>query len=435
MSNPMKEFLTFQKAHNYRWKLFIRTNSPYIYIRDSFKGDERNSLKPLRKDVQGDCQKAWQLVQQLKDSGYEETVQLNQPNTKSSFWVDEFDSFKEFLKSKNKGSTNKDYLSLWKNLIKNKIPTTSKGIFAWLKDKTYGTSAFQKRLDFLRQVQLYIRKKDGVFPHWFVYEDYLTQRGMHNEYRKTSMSKKKKKEKYPPRAIVSKQSMEKYLDENMKDFPWQCWCLAMMMNYGLRNHELWYMKPMNNLFLLVPGRLTKANEDHIVWPAFADWDKKYHLFRDFAKYQTFLRNKSRPEIVSATRTDVSYEVEDEAAYENGVGMKNDKLGEFITRNTLGASFRTTNQRGRKLRTTAMPSLNAISTDGSKKILDALPYDLRHTWAITMHTDPAFSHIPMEKCAEAMGHGLEVHKDKYLLWTDTGKVAEQFIDGWEHPYAA
>jgi len=83
----------------------------------------------------------------------------------------------------------------------------------------------------------------------------------------------------------------------------------------------------------------------------------------------------------------------------------------------------------------MPSLNALSTDGTKRILDALPYDLRHTWAITMHTDPAFAHISMEQCAEAMGHGLEVHKDKYLLWTDTEKVADQFISGWEHPYAA
>ena len=435
MSNPIKEFLIFQKTYNYRWKLFVRPNSPYIYIRDSFKGDERSSLKPWRKDIPADCQKSWKLVQRLKDSDYEEKIELSPASTKSNFWRDEFDNYKEFLRTKNKGSTNKDYISLWNNLIKNKIPKTTKGISAWLKEKDYGKSSFQKRLDFLRQVQLYIRKNDGVFPDWFTYEEYLVQRGMHNEYRKMTLSKKKKKEKYPPRAIVSKKSMEEYLDKNIKDFPWQCWCLAMMMNYGLRNHELWYIKRMNNLFVLVPGRLTKANEDHRVWPAFADWDNKYHLFRDFDKYQTYLRSKRRPDIASATNADVLYEVEDEAAYENGIGIKNDKLGEFITRNTLGASFRRDEQRGSKFRTKSMPSLNALSTDGTKRILDALPYDLRHTWAITMHTDPAFAHISMEQCAEAMGHGLEVHKDKYLLWTDTEKVADQFISGWEHPYAA
>ena len=143
MSNPIKEFLIFQKAYSYRWKLFIRTNSPYIYIRDSFKGDERSSLKPWRKDIHGDCQKSWELVQRLKDSDYEEKIELSPVNTKNNFWTDEFDNYKEFLRTKNKGSTNKDYISLWNNLIKNKIPKTSKGISAWLKEKDYGKSSFQ----------------------------------------------------------------------------------------------------------------------------------------------------------------------------------------------------------------------------------------------------------------------------------------------------
>ena len=80
----------------------------------------------------------------------------------------------------------------------------------------------------------------------------------------------------------------------------------MMMCYGLRNHEIWYIKKLENLFIEVPGRLTKSQEDRIVWPAFAEWDKRYGLFENFNKYKKFLRRKRKPEIKSLKDTNKRY---------------------------------------------------------------------------------------------------------------------------------
>ena len=432
MTDSLDNFLNFQKDFSYRWKLFKRTNSPYIYVRDSFEGEERITLKPLRKDDITNCQTAWNMVQETKDNNWSDKLQIVE---KDSYWKSNEADFTNFLNSKNKESTNIEYFSLWRNLKRNDIKRTSKAIHKWLWEKTCGSKPFQKRLDFLKQVQIYIRKDEGKYPAWFTEDEYMTQRGMHNEYRKMGTAKKKKKEMHPPRAIVSKEQMEDYLDENIEEFPWQCWSLAMMMNYGLRNHELWYAKQLKNLFLLIPGRLTKSPEDHKVWPAFADWDKKYDLFRDFKKYQGHLRSKCRPKITSATQAGVTYQVEDKAAYDNGIGQNNSQLGEYITRNTLGASFRTNAVRTTKSRTTCMPLLLAKSTDGLDRLIEAKPYDLRHTWAVTMHSEPAFAEISIEQCAAAMGHGVGVHKDKYLLWADNEKLEDQFIKNWKHPFAA
>ena len=83
----------------------------------------------------------------------------------------------------------------------------------------------------------------------------------------------------------------------------------------------------------------------------------------------------------------------------------------------------------------MPPLLAKSTDGLDRLIEAKPYDLRHTWAVTMHSEPAFAEISTEQCAAAMGHGVQVHKDKYLLWADKEKLEDQFIENWKHPFAA
>ena len=67
------------------------------------------------------------------------------------------------------------------------------------------------------------------------------------------MIKKKKKDKYQSaqdltatRGIVSKEEAEQYLDANSTEFPFQCWAIAMMMCYGMRNHELWHCSPLEN---------------------------------------------------------------------------------------------------------------------------------------------------------------------------------------------
>ena len=44
-----------------------------------------------------------------------------------------------------------------------------------------------------------------------------------------------------------------------------------------------------------------------------------------------------------------------------------------------------------------------------------PYDLRHTWAIRMATDPRWSHVSDSDAAAAMGHDLETHRKHYQKW--------------------
>ena len=442
MTSQLDDFLQFQKKYDLRWKLHARNNSPYIYIRDSKDVTKRISLKPLLKNDFQNCEQAWKYVQQLKDKHPEEKIETI---PKDNYWIAQQKNFAEFLAIKNKGSTNKEYLSLYRNLIRNEIKATSKGVNKWLKEKDYGSNSFKKRLDFLRQVQLFVLKNQKAYPAWFSNDEYQTQRGMHNEYRKMNTSQLKKKEKYKPRAIVSKETMEKYLDKNFKDYPWQCWCIAMMANYGLRNHEVFWIKKEKNLFLLVPGRLTKSKEDHYVWPAFAHWEEKYNLFRDFDKHQKYIRSRCKANVSSATQINIKYSYEDESAYANGIGQNNKQLGDFITRHTLGVrtqSFRYHKLKdgkvkvyGNKGKSHSMPSLSAEATDGSGEMINALPYDLRHTWAVTMHSDPAFSHLKVEECAEAMGHSVAVHTERYLVWTDKAKLANDLMDNWKHPFAA
>ena len=181
---------------------------------------------------------------------------------------------------------------------------------------------------------------------------------------------------------------------------------------------------------MVPGRLTKSREDRIVWPAFAEWDKRYGLFKNFKEYQNFLRRKRKPEIKSLKDTNKRYSIDDEMIYFDGIGNNNNELGEFITRNTFGVSY---NRKVKGLR--AMPELLVTSPiKNSKKKIAVEPYDLRHTWAVFMHTDQKFKAMKsIEECAEAMGHGVEVHKKQYLLWLNKDDLNKAIIQSHKHPY--
>ena len=45
----------------------------------------------------------------------------------------------------------------------------------------------------------------------------------------------------------------------------------------------------------------------------------------------------------------------------------------------------------------------------------VPYDLRHSWAITVHTDERFNHVDIAKAADCMGHDVVTHRKHYLKW--------------------
>ncbi len=103
------------------------------------------------------------MVQETKDNDWSDKLQIVE---KDSYWKSNEADFTDFLNSKNKASTNIEYLSLWRNLKRNDIKRTSKAIHKWLWAKTCASKPFQKRLDFLKQVQIYILKDEGKYPAW-----------------------------------------------------------------------------------------------------------------------------------------------------------------------------------------------------------------------------------------------------------------------------
>tara|TARA_B100000965_G_scaffold350482_1_gene324394 strand:- start:345 stop:1682 length:1338 start_codon:yes stop_codon:yes gene_type:complete len=445
MNLPIKKYIAFLEECNYRWSMLTRGDSKYIYVRDRDNRNTRISLKPRRIDSDQDCEWVCNKIK-IIDQGFwsDDDIQEEELN----IWQKDEAAIKGFLQKRNKGSTNKNYFSLLKQLKEKQIKQSYKAINEWLKEKQCGTKPFQTRLEFIRQLQKFYGN-----PAWFTDEQYRAIRDLHAEQRKELTRNLDKQDLRQVRGIVSKEEAENYLDKHFKEFPWQCWAIAMMMCYGLRNHELWYIKKLENLFIEVPRRLTKSNADRIVWPAFAEWDERYGLFENFDEHQFYLRWKRKPRIKSIsnplTRT---YSIDDEDIYFDGIGDNNDELGEYLTRNTLGIKHQNIRygtlkgrfgktgptsygKKGRAER--SMPPLLVKSpVKRSRKKIEVRPYDLRHTWAVFMHTDPAFKRLKtVEECAEAMGHGLAVHKQEYLLWLNKEDEKKAMIRDHQHPYAA
>ena len=89
-------------------------------------------------------------------------------------------------------------------------------------------------------------KRQGKEPEWLKREDLLEQRTLHNQ-------SKGKKTRYITnsdigdiRGIPTREEAEKYFDRINKEFRLQTWCLVMMMNYGLRNHELHHIEEITS---------------------------------------------------------------------------------------------------------------------------------------------------------------------------------------------
>lgn len=71
---------------------------------------------------------------------------------------------------------------------------------------------------------------------------------------------------------------------------------------------------------------------------------------------------------------------------------------------------------------------------TREILQRLPYDLRHAWAIRLASDPAYAHISAETAAEMMGHSRDVHKEIYLFWITKDEI-QRGIKARTQPMAA
>ena len=199
--------------------------------------------------------------------------------------------------------------------------------------------------------------------------------------------------------------------------------MAIQLCYGLRNHEVFHISKVKkrkdikdaDKWIYIPGAWrTKSKNEHYAFPLYPDWIKKYNLLKNFDQMQRRLRSKATM-IIKSTR-DKTKDVDPKDLNDLGVCVNNDYLGEWI---------------GRRLSNAMTPFLAAIPNkkgliDNSANKQPITPYDLRHTYAIRLATDPRCSHISIEDAAQAMGHDVATHKKHYQYWISSEEKKKQIM---------
>jgi len=407
----LQPFIELQRTHNYRWKLFEKKDRDFIYVRDRDNKNKTYSLTPLVKDSKQDCNQAWVNVQAKGEDDWVENIKQD------TNWSEIKAFVLKYLEQSNKGSSNTNAKSHLNSLERFDVKLTWSAINDWLhRDHQYGDSGFRNKLDSLSQIRKAFFKRDGKDPHWLQKQLLERERENHNSMKPRNRASRQEGAKV--RAIISKEDAEKYFDENIDRHPLGVWCLAMMLCYGLRNHELFHIQKLKNGFILVPWGLTKSIDDHAVWPLYKSWIDRYQLFDNFKKHQDKLQRNSKPDIRDPE--DVNQKITLSHKDDRGLCYNNQVLGAYITDNTIGSKG-------------SMPQLLGNNPQRKKQKIPAIPYDLRHTYAVTMASDPCWSHVSEEETAKAMGHSLEIHRRNYQLWIDGDKQRKRLIENFRHPY--
>ena len=100
----------------------------------------------------------------------------------------------------------------------------------------------------------------------------------------------------------------------------------------------------------------------------------------------------------------------------GVCVNNDYLGNWISRqlkdNLPEWLASVPNAKGKFIK------------NGEKEAVK--PYDLRHTWAVTLATDSKWNHIDENDAALAMGHNIEIHRKHYQRWISEDVTRDSFL---------
>tara|TARA_Y100001963_G_C6745516_1_gene431388 strand:- start:167 stop:1519 length:1353 start_codon:yes stop_codon:yes gene_type:complete len=410
---------------DYRHVLRITNQSSFIYARDR-KKKTQVSLKPLRKDNLTEVQLAIELCQWMnadpwtKNTSVEVLVAMMNkreapPDSSFSYeWNQVIEITFLHLTKTMKGSSQKNCKADIRNLAKSDTPFEWKDIKSWLFQKDINTRPFKNRLDSLEQIRLALFNKDGDEPHWLRRSDLDILREQHNQGKKKAVRYQSVKSTGTVRAIVTREQAEAYFDKNMKEYPLQIWCLIMMMLYGLRNHELHHISPITTSnedeemvggWVSVPGESrTKSKYQHWAFPLFPNWIEKYELDKNFEVMQSSLIRKAKPKIVSAFDKTKPWDPNNTEGDE-GVCDNNDYLGDWITEQVREV----------------LPKLEASVPDAKgvyrkeAKVQGIKPYDLRHTWAVSIATLPEWNHVSDIDAASAMGHNVEIHRKHYQKW--------------------
>ena len=398
-----------------RWRLDKDSKSPFIYVRDQI-AKTRISCKPLRTDNPIDINKVFDaciLTDQKEWAGVttekEETTKTILPS-----WAEIEKACKDDWPLRMKeGST----VNLWaglNDLKRNDIPRNFDAIQNWVTIKKLGSSACRNRLDTIKQIIKALKKADNKNqePTWLTEKQYQDLRNLHNE-RINSQNKLTSGKKVEIRGIPTQEEAEKYLDNLWPKYKLEQWCLAMLMNYGLRNHELHWVSNITEEnkeegiqfgWVYVPGYWrTKSKYEHWVFPLYKSWIVRYGLKNRFEECQKQLHEIAKPRIVS--QHDPSKDWDSKDPTDQGICMNNKKLGEFI---------------GDRLRQVLPEWAASVPDARGQHQPEAIEkqircYDLRHTYAIILATSPRFKHVDISQAALAMGHDIETHKNHYLKW--------------------
>ncbi len=412
---PWEDFAKDLKRLNKRWRIQKRDDSPFISVRDT-KTRKRYSCQPLIHSNEGDIEKVVQAIIETGDNEWNGINENSQQLTKTILpsWAEIEKACKDDWPLRMKeGST----VNLWaglNDLKRNDIPRNFDAIQNWVTIKKLGSSACRNRLDTIKQIIKALKKADNKNqePTWLTEKQYQDLRNLHNE-RINSQNKLTSGKKVEIRGIPTQEEAEKYLDNLWPKYKLEQWCLAMLMNYGLRNHELHWVSNITEEnkeegiqfgWVYVPGYWrTKSKYEHWVFPLYKSWIARYGLKNRLEECQKQLHEIAKPKIISQHNPSKDWDSKDPT--DQGICMNNKKLGEFI---------------GDRLRQ-VLPEWAASVPDArgqhqpetiEKQIRC---YDLRHTYAIRLATDPRFKHVDISQAALAMGHDIETHKNHYLKW--------------------
>lgn len=393
------------QASGCRYRLRLVQASPFIYVRDwkAPPGSKQQwSLAPLRRDVDADVRTAYELIVHAGNGPWLEGVTSLE---EAISWKRIAEICQEDWAGRMKNSSAAHYLAALRDLARQEVARTSAGCRGWVAQKAPGARPFLTRIETLGQIRRSLTR--GHEPPAWIPDDLLSElRRLHAAHRPKRVNDLK-----GIRGIPTRPEAEAYLDGLGAAFPLEQWCLATQCCYGLRNHELWWCSEITVAaedvqpgWILVPGWWrTKSREEHWVWPIYPEWIERYGLAERLLWAQGELHQRKRPALVSAQ--DQSRPWVPGSPADPGLCLNNHYLGSWITH---------------RLRTVLPPWLARVpDTGGRYRLSDRpaviTPYDLRHTWAVTVATDPRWSHVRDEDAARAMGHDLEVHRRRYQRW--------------------
>ena len=409
--------------------------SPFISIEDK-TSKKLKTLQPLRWEIIEDVEQAakicyWcgngkfpkelsiELIIERANSGEE----LNKDEVVYD-WDQVMDLVDEHLTKTMKASSAKNHRADIRNLRNAETPFIWKKVRAWLFQKEISSRPFKNRLDSLEQLRLAISNKFGDEPEWLKRIDLVALREQHN-------SSSTKSKRYQPgqdlsgvRAIPTQKEAEAYLDSLDDEFQLHRWCLAMLMCYGMRNHELHHCSPLQSDpkdksfkkgIIMIPGNWrTKSKFTHWTFPVYPSWIAKYKLLSEFDIMQESLIKRAKPKIMSAK--DMSVRWKPEMKNDLGVCVNNDYLGNWITYQLR--------ERMPEWKATVPNAKGQFNKAGNKE--DVKPYDLRHSWAITVSTSSKWSHVNETDAALCMGHNIDVHRKHYQRWLSEDETRDNLL---------